>query len=1004
MLLSSPCCRKSLSSFLPAFEYRNHNNMYNRLCSNRITFCIRNNGNKKKTLLFSTSNSDSFIEESLKHRNVIEKLQLLQNEIYSFAGYSINLNSPQQVSSILFDGDKSRATNKSILLNMVREKGSKAIVVKKILEWRSLKNTQRKFSTSKYVSEENSIQKNESMNITTREVTDPLPSNADTCLIELLFKAQKNEIASYWRKELLRINKPSANALLSQLSPYCPLGYDPLASPFSTEHEALPDTKTKKNSLLNFVREQKRKHPNFIILTRVGEFYETYGIDSICLVEYCGLNPMGGKAKAGCPVRNIQSTLDDLTHAGLRVAVYEELSHDTDHRYTTTSTTRKNKLKTRFLAQTVTSAQPNYLYGFRLSDCSSTVVQNNEYHWTREHQPSRLHMGIIHTAKDGYTLVEISIQERTVRVTERLTQEAILCRLEAFPPANPLFYVSTNRQQSPLLTSRSFPWLTIKLLPFTEINNYDNCVKESEKVMSIILNAVLDSGEGILHDPLKDSSSDAITTLKSNDFKLLPSYSFSSFTQPLHSETARQLGLLNNPSIPCLITSLVDENTTPSCCKRFLRKWLLVPPPLSTCKSMSNIVLELRSARNIFPLFSLLNIGQVLSLLRSSQANASTFREIISSLDFFIHVLENSNFFSKETLIKDLLNILEFEAGIPSYSKKTLLEDCKQTKQLIQKFIITSKIQIDPISNFDNRVLPKSFLERNELPWRNKVQPDTIQQSQANVRVCAKKLEVAILEDFYHGSNKLTETTPSIIVQDIFDNKLSIKQLPSGEESSTRYYHPRDRKGKLLRNRYSTKEVERTLSDYIEACEEACERVSNVLLLLNQKICYDDSVLGERKSHLPILIQAAHVNLILCTAYHHAMKSVALGWNLSKIQNKNQIDTPSSYLKNVWPYWMSKSESVGNTFTLKHLFCLTAPNSSGKSTLMRSTAAAALLAICGLASPLEKDSIIQRFDTLFVRGTSVDIPTENKSAFGAEMTDVISLMKNCGKKFFSFCR
>ena len=35
---------------------------------------------------------------------------------------------------------------------------------------------------------------------------------------------------------------------------------------------------------------------------------------------------MGNKAKAGCPIRNIQQTLDGLTDAGLTVAVYEEVN------------------------------------------------------------------------------------------------------------------------------------------------------------------------------------------------------------------------------------------------------------------------------------------------------------------------------------------------------------------------------------------------------------------------------------------------------------------------------------------------------------------------------------------------------------------------------------------------------------------------------------------------------------------------------------------------------
>lgn len=75
---------------------------------------------------------------------------------------------------------------------------------------------------------------------------------------------------------------------------------------------------------------------------------------------------------------------------------------------------------------------------------------------------------------------------------------------------------------------------------------------------------------------------------------------------------------------------------------------------------------------------------------------------------------------------------------------------------------------------------------------------------------------------------------------------------------------------------------------------------------------------------------------------------------------------------------------------------------SGKSTIMRSTAAATLLTVCGLAAPLEAGSRIRRFDHLFVRGASSDVPAENMSAFGAEMADVAALLRSCGQQSLVF--
>ncbi len=56
---------------------------------------------------------------------------------------------------------------------------------------------------------------------------------------------------------------------------------------------------------------------------------------------------------------------------------------------------------------------------------------------------------------------------------------------------------------------------------------------------------------------------------------------------------------------------------------------------------------------------------------------------------------------------------------------------------------------------------------------------------------------------------------------------------------------------------------------------------------------------------------------------------------------------------------------------------LTAPNMSGKSTLMRSALVAALLANCGLAVPCSS-AIVPRYDNFFLRTASFDIPSEAK--------------------------
>lgn len=45
-----------------------------------------------------------------------------------------------------------------------------------------------------------------------------------------------------------------------------------------------------------------------------GDFYEAIGIDAVLLVQFAGLNPMGGRSppRAGCPKQNIRRVLADL--------------------------------------------------------------------------------------------------------------------------------------------------------------------------------------------------------------------------------------------------------------------------------------------------------------------------------------------------------------------------------------------------------------------------------------------------------------------------------------------------------------------------------------------------------------------------------------------------------------------------------------------------------------------------------------------------------------------
>ncbi|CAD7974655.1 unnamed protein product [Amoebophrya sp. A25] len=172
---------------------------------------------------------------------------------------------------------------------------------------------------------------------------------------------------------------------------------------------------------------------------------------SMC-VQFCGLNPMGGKPRAGCPKGSIQQTCDALTAEGFKVAIYEEanavnlrrnkfgrnfgggvgirgrssasftsLSSPATRSASPSSPAVGGGLKQRFLAQIVTAAEPTYRHGpgpLQLSNQTPRpiVALNPTSHHTNR-----------------FDLCEIYLDTKTIRKGRNLTREAVKSQLERIP-------------------------------------------------------------------------------------------------------------------------------------------------------------------------------------------------------------------------------------------------------------------------------------------------------------------------------------------------------------------------------------------------------------------------------------------------------------------------------------------------------------------------------------------------------------------------------------------
>jgi len=132
-------------------------------------------------------------------------------------------------------------------------------------------------------------------------------------------------------------NRPTVKNMLRRIDATDPLGVDmTLRGCSSRLYDGIlgkKKTKTKTGgaggalTVYDFARQTQEKHPQKILLIRVGDFYECFGWNAVCLVAHAGLNPMGntGVPRAGCPKNKVQETLDRLTSHGHSVVVCEEV-------------------------------------------------------------------------------------------------------------------------------------------------------------------------------------------------------------------------------------------------------------------------------------------------------------------------------------------------------------------------------------------------------------------------------------------------------------------------------------------------------------------------------------------------------------------------------------------------------------------------------------------------------------------------------------------------------
>ncbi|GMY27006.1 DNA mismatch repair protein MSH1, mitochondrial isoform X1 [Fagus crenata] len=759
----------------------------------------------------------------------------------------------------------------------------------------------------------------------------------------------------WWKERLEMCRKPSTVQLTKRLSYSNLLGLDVNLRNGSLKEGAL------NWEMLQF----KSRFPREVLLCRVGEFYEAIGIDACILVEYAGLNPFGGLRsdsvpRAGCPVVNLRQTLDDLTRNGYSVCIVEEVLGPTQAR----------ARKGRFISG---HAHPGSPYVFGL------VGVDHDLDFP---EPMPV-VGISRSAR-GYCINLVLETMKSYSSEDGLTEEALVTKLRTCRYHHLFLHTSLRNNSSGTCrwgefgeggllwgecSARQFEWF--------EGNPVDELLLKVKELYGI-----------------DDKVAFRNVTVSSENRP-----------RPLTLGTATQIGAIPTEGIPCLLKVLLPSNCT-GLPVLYIRDLLLNPPAYeiaskiqATCKHMSKVTCSI-------PEFTCVSSAKLVKLLEQREANHIEFCRIKNLLDDILHMYKNSE-------LNEILKLLMDPTWVATGLKidfETLVTECELASGRIGEMISLGGESHQKISS--SSVIPSDFFEYMESSWKGRVKRIHIEEEFAQVQRAAEALSLAVTEDFLPIISRIKATTapfggPKGEILYAREHEAvwfkgkrfapSVWAQTPGEEQIKQLKPAADSRGRKVGEEwFTTMKVEDALMRYHEAGAKAKLKVLELLRGLS----------FELQSKINVLVFASMLLVIAKALFAHVSEGRRRKWvfpTLAKSHRSKDVkpldEEHGMKMIGLSPYWFDVAEgsAVHNTVDMQSLFLLTGPNGGGKSSLLRSICAAALLGICGFMVPAES-ALIPQFDSIMLHMKSYDSPADGKSSFQVEMSEIRSIIAGTTKR------
>lgn len=202
------------------------------------------------------------------------------------------------------------------------------------------------------------------------------------------------------------------------------------------------------------------------------------------------------------------------------------------------------------------------------------------------------------------------------------------------------------------------------------------------------------------------------------------------------------------------------------------------------------------------------------------------------------------------------------------------------------------------------------------------------------------------------------------------------------KETPTRRNPVRDRAHKIVPDRHTTPELD-VLHDGLVAARDRLQEEEDGLV--------SEAVSVLRRTYdAEATVVNAYACAVACLSDH--VRAVGRTWRpLSHVPSGEDATMDVRKLR---PYWLSDSGVANDVLLRSGTPCiLTGPNGGGKSTVLRSLAAAAVLTQIGCLAPAQEGSRLPSYSYVFLRAGSSDCASEGKSAFASEMADLSTVLK-----------